>query len=215
MLRLFIAVIPLTGTIILFVFISKKTARHAEGISAEKLFGMRAPTEDEAELIRRQVTPRNRRKIIVSCMIFVPVCVIATGVYLTQVDFSTLWKPIGFGFFVFGVYALFFGFLSAPLSDQHSLKKRHYAVCDCTIKEIRSYYRHTRTSFSRKEFFQIVVQDDKGYVWVGAMPKDLEDVSEGTRCLLIIYDSEDKINAGRKNGMPVFRREIVVPYYSG
>ena len=105
---------------------------------------------------------------------------------------------------------MLFGLLSAPLSDMHALRKKLYTVSDCRITEIRISYSYRSRSWKPVELRQAITKDDQGFTWVAALPKDLRDVSEGTKCLVVIYDTEDVINRSKRDKMPVYRREIVV-----
>ena len=208
--RLIVACIPLIGTVSLFVLMAVKMKKRAEGIAVGKFAIMRAPTEDEADLIRRQVAPRNRTKIITICLIFVPLCLIVTVMYVKYAVPGNLFQIIGAGLLVFGVYAMWLGMLSAPLSDMNSLRKGRYTVSDCRISEIRVTYHERSTTINPIELRSAIVKDDEGYIWEAPLPKDLREISEGTKCLIVIYDIEDEINRAKSGTMPVYRRELIV-----
>ena len=208
--RLIVACLPLIGTITLFVVMSVKTKKRAEGISFDKFAIMRAPTEEEADLIRRQVAPRNRKKIVATSLIFVPICLIVTITYVKYALPGNTFQIIGAGFLVFGVYALWLGMLSAPLSDMNSLRKGRYTVSDCRITEIKVSYHARRKLINPIELRHAVVKDDEGYIWLAPLSKETWDISEGTRCLIVIYDIEDTINRARSGKMPVYRRELII-----
>lgn len=193
--------IKITGALaptIIFVvclIVSSALAKKKGGsVAADKFYGMRAPTDEEAEYIMRQVKARNNKKILVSSLIFVPLCVIATASYITNIKTANMFQVIGFGFLLFGLFALYIGFISNPLSDNLYLKKRAYTVSDCRITDNDNY--------------RAYVEDEKGYTGVFGLSKDIRNVSAGTRCLVLIYDVEDKINS-KRNDRPIFRRELI------
>ena len=67
-----------------------------------------------------------------------------------------------------------------------------------------------RTTINPIELRSAIVKDDLGYIWEAPLPKDLRDVSEGTKCLIVIYDVEYEINRAKNGRMPVYRRELIV-----
>ena len=188
----------LAPTIIFVVFLviaNIRTKKSSQGVSADKFSGMRAPTDEEAEYIMRQVRGRNNKKILVCSFIFLPLCFFATGAYITNFKTANMFQVIGFGFLLFGLFALYIGFISNPLSDNSYLKKRAYTVSGCRITDNDNY--------------RAYVEDEKGYTGVFGLSKDIRNVSAGTRCLVLIYDVEDKINS-KRNDRPIFRRELIV-----
>ena len=207
-LRLLKACLPITVIIIVIVLINKSVKKEVREISAAPFAGMRDPSDEEANLIKHQVTPRERKKATMLTLIFLPISIIVTGAFIANYQPGNLAATIAGSCLVFGVWSMFIGLTSAPLQTISDLKKRRYQICDCTITDIdiRPSGKH------RVDTYFATVKDSKDNVWETSLPKDLLYVTEGTRCLLLIYDSEEKINRNRKNGMPVFRREVIVPY---
>ena len=210
LIRLFGALIPMIVIVAVCVMISVTTKKERECISADPLSGMRSPTEDEADLICRQVKPRQRTKAMVISVVYLPLIVIAVAVYLVNMKPDNLFYFVGAGFLVFGLSAFYLGMLSLPLSEIGYLRKKQYSVCECRITEIKIYHRFIRRSFIPIEVYKAIVQDERGHIWEGALPKEFRDISEGTRCLVLIYDVEDKINSRKNSGRPVFRRELII-----
>ena len=58
---------------------------------------------------------------------------------------------------------------------------------------------------------EAVIKDQIGTCRESDLTKDLFNVTVGTSCLVIIFDTEDKINRSRRNGRPLYRRAIYVP----
>ena len=206
-LKLIRAFLPITLVIITIVVISKTSKKDIREISAAPFAGMRDPTEEEANIIKYQVIPREKKKATMLTLIFLPLAVIITGAFIANYQPGNLAATIAGSCLVFGIWSMFIGMASAPLQTISDLKKKRYQISDCTITEIdiRPSGKH------RVDTYFATVKDCKDNVWETSLPKDLLSVSEGTRCLLLIYDSEEKINRNRKNGIPVFRREVIVP----
>ena len=193
--KVFAAVLPTLGFIVAIIIINVKMKKESTGVVADKYYGMREPTDEEAEYIARQVSARNNKKVLVISLIFVPLCVFATAAYVTNIQTANLPQIIGFGCLLFGLYAMYIGLIANPLSDNSYLKKRAYTVSDCRITD--------------NDNFRAYVEDEKGYTGVFGLSKELRNVSAGTRCLVLIYDVEDKINS-KRNDRPILRRELVV-----
>ena len=47
--------------------------------------------------------------------------------------------------------------------------------------------------------------------WETDLPKYLYGVRQGSKCLVIIYDEEEKINKARSDGRSIYSRDIYVP----
>ena len=194
-LRIAGALAPTIILVVVLVVTCKHMKKESGGISADKFSGMRAPTDEEAEYITRQVRGRNNKKILVFSFIFLPICACATAAYISNIKTANMAQIIGFGFLLFGLYAMYIGLISNPLSDNSYLKKRAYSVSDCRITDNDNY--------------RAYVEDEKGYKGVFGLSKDCRNVSAGTRCLVLIYDVEDKINS-KRNDRPILRRELIV-----
>ena len=207
-LRLLKACLPITVIIIVIVFINKSVKKEVREISAAPFAGMRDPTDEEANIIKYQVIPREKKKATMLALIFLPIAIIVTGAFIANYKPGDLSVTIAGSCLVFGVWSMFIGLTSAPLQTISDINKRRYQICDCTITEIdvRPSGKH------RADTYFATVKDSKDNVWETSLPKDLLNVTEGTGCLLLIYDSEERINRNRKNGRPLFRREVIVPY---
>ena len=200
------AFMPITLIIVTIIIIKKTTKKQFEGIMPEPLAGMRAPTEEEANLIKHQVIPREKKKAIALTLIFLPIAIIVTGAFIANYQPGNLAVTIAGSCLVLGVWCMFIGLTSAPLQTISDLKNLRYQVCDCTITEIdiRPSGKH------RVDTYFATVKDCKDNVWETSLPKDLLSVPEGARCLVLIYDAEEMINRNRKDGRPLYRREVIV-----
>ena len=206
-LRLLKALLPITIIIIVIVLTKRSIKKEVREISAAPFAGMRDPTDEEANIIKYQVIPREKKKATMLTLIFLPLAVIITGAFITNYQPGNLFATIAGSCLVFGIWSMFIGMVSSSLQTISDLKKKRYQITDCTITEINI----RPTGKHRVDTYFATVKDCKDNVWETPLPKDLLSVSEGTRCLLLIYDSEEKINRNRKNGIPVFRREVIVP----
>ena len=206
------ACFPLTFIIAICIAIGVSSKKNKRIIASDPLSGMRMPTDEEADLIRKQVSPRVIRQIIAGSIFFVPVTVIIAGVvytnYIKGDNFST-WVM---GFLCMAVLLMYIGLMSQPLSDIRALRNKLYKVSDCHIADINIYTRYARKSHIPVEIHHATIKDAKGYLWETDLPKDLYHINESTKCLVIIFDDEEKINRSRKNGHYIFRRQVYVPY---
>ena len=208
--RLITALMPITIIIIVCVAISITTKKHRESIASDLLSGTRSPTDEEAELIMAQVKPRIINKIIVLSAVFLSFSAIVFGVVITR--FNTEDRLLSYVMAAMGVawLLMYIGLLAQPLSEIKELKNKLYTVCDCNIADINIYTRFIRRSFIPVEIYHATIKDKNGYIWEADLPKDLRSTREGSECLVIIYEAEEKVNCNRKSGRYIYRRDIYV-----
>ena len=177
-----------------------------------QLFGMRMPTDEEAHGINNQVIPRLRKTAIVMSLIFVPIVVVIAGVavslYTDGGEDSMFSVIMGFVALAFG--SMYLCFLYMYLSEIYIIAKRRYTVSDCHIADIRTYIRYTRRGMPVK-IYHATISDEIGLTWELDLPKPLQSSIIGDKCLVIIYDDEEKKNKVRTNGTPLYRRQLYVP----
>lgn len=194
--------------IIILTVKMRKNEKNNIYVPPAKLYGMRPPTDEEAERIKAQIMPRARRLLIVTSLIFIPLVVIISGAAVSGFEKDKL-SGIVMACVALSILAMYLALLSMPLSEIRSLRKRLYSVSDCYIADIMTYIRRNKHGSSR--IYHAVIKDQDGSEWETDLPKDLIRVSAGTKCLVIIYDSEEKVNRSRKSGKTLYRRALYVP----
>ena len=209
--RLIPACMPLTIGIAVFITLNIVTKKHHESIAADLLSGLRAPTDDEAERIMTQLKPKVIRKIIVTSCVFLPFIGLLCGVIITK--FNSEERILMYVMCVMAgvIFLAYIAVLSMPLSELRELKKRTYAVTDCTVAEINIYTRFFPRATIPVDIHRATVMDQIGYTWQTDLTKDIEGyVHVGTNCLVIIYAAEEKANRNRKSGQYLYRRALYV-----
>ena len=186
-----------------------KERRNSVDMTPPKLAGMRSPTHKEAEAIKAQVKPRVVRLIIVQSLILLPLATI------TALSAASMYETNQLATFIMGFVSgalaiMYICTLTVPLSEIRSLNNRLYSVSDCRIKEIslvKRYRPRNVPAIVRHAF----IADHEGSIWECDLTKDMYGLSEGTKCLVVIYDSEDKINRHNTTGKVIYRRALYVP----
>ena len=186
-----------------------KERRNSVDMTPPKLAGMRSPTHKEAEAIKAQVKPRIVKLIIAQSLLLLPLATIAAlsaaSMYETN-QFATFIMS-----FVAGALAIMYiCALTVPLSEIRSLNNRLYSVSDCRIKEITlvKHYRPRNVPAIVRHAF---IADQEGSVCEFGLTKEMYGLSEGAKCLVVIYDSEAKVNRHNTTGKVIYRRALYVP----
>lgn len=195
-----------------FYIISKliKERRNSVDMTPPKLAGMRSPTHKEAEAIKAQVKPRVVRLIIVQSLILLPLATI-TALSAASMYETNLLATFIMGFVSGALAIMYICTLTAPLSEIRSLNNRLYSVSDCRIKEItlvKRYRPRNVPAIVRHAF----IADQEGSIWECDLTKEMYGLSEGTKCLVVIYDSEDKVNRHNTTGRVKYKRALYVPF---
>ena len=173
-------------------------------------YGMRPPTEEEAVQIKKQLAPRARRKLIVISCVFIPLAVMPGGAAVSMYgseDFATV---MVIGFIALSMLLMYIVFMSLPLSEMRSLSKRLYSVSDCYFADVREEIRYNHKGIPA-QVYHAVIRDQIDVSYEIDLPKDLRRATAGTSCLVIVYDSEEKVNRSRTGGRYIYRRDVFVP----
>lgn len=186
-----------------------KERRNSVDMTPPKLSGMRSPTHKEAEAIKAQVKPRAVKNIIVQSLILLPLATI------TALSAASMYETNQLATFIMGFVAgalaiMYICFLTVPLTEIRCLNNRLYTVSDCRIKEITLVKRY-RPRNVPAIVHHAFIADHEGSIWECDLTKDMYGLSEGTKCLVVIYDSEDKINRHNTTGKVIYRRSLYVP----
>ena len=207
---LFILFVVIVVGMTAFYVISKliKERRNSVDMTPPRLAGMRSPTHKEAEAIKAQVMPRIVKLIIAQSLLLLPLTVIAALSAAAMYESNKLALILGF---VSGALAIMYiCALTAPLSEIRSLNNRLYSVSDCRIKEITlvKRYRPRNVAATVRHAF---IADQEGSICEFGLTKEMYDLSEGAKCLVVIYDSEAKVNRHNTTGRVIYKRALYIP----
>ena len=186
-----------------------KERRNSVDMTPPKLAGMRSPTHKEAEAIKAQVKPRVVKLIIAQSLLLLPLTVISALSAAAMYESNKLAALI-IGFVSGALAIMYICALTVPLSEIRSLNNRLYSVSDCRIKEItlvKRYRPRNVTAIVRHAF----IADQEGSVCEFDLTKEMDGLSEGAKCLVVIYDSEAKVNRHNTTGRVIYRRALYVP----
>ena len=186
-----------------------KERRNSVDMTPPKLAGMRSPTHKEAEAIKAQVKPRIVKLIIAQSLLLLPLTVIAALSAAAMYESNKL-AALMIGFVSGALAIMYICALTVPLSEIRSLNNRLYSVSDCRIKEITlvKRYRPRNVSAIVRHAF---IADQEGSVCEFDLTKEMDGLSEGAKCLVVIYDSEAKVNRHNTTGRVIYRRALYVP----
>lgn len=186
-----------------------KERRNSVDMTPPKLAGMRSPTHKEAEAIKAQVKPRIVKLIIAQSLLLLPLTVISALSAAAMYESNKL-AALMIGFVSGALAIMYICALTVPLSEIRSLDNRLYSVSDCRIKEITlvKRYRPRNVSAIVRHAF---IADQEGSVCEFDLTKEMDGLSEGSKCLVVIYDSEAKVNRHNTTGRVIYRRALYVP----
>ena len=209
---MFILFIVIVVGMTAFYVISKliKEKRNSVDMTPPKLAGMRSPTHKEAEAIKAQVKPRVVRLIIVQSLLLLPLAVIAALSAAAMYESNKLAALI-LGFVSGALAIMYICILTVPLSEIRSLNNRLYSVSDCHIKEITLVKRY-RPRNVPAIVHHAFIADQEGSVCEFDLTKEMYGLSEGAKCLVVIYDSEAKVNRHNTTGRVRYKRALYVPF---
>ena len=194
-----------------FYVISKliKEKRNSVDMTPPKLAGMRSPTHKEAEAIKAQVMPRVVKLIIAQSLLLLPLAIIAALSAAAMYESNKLATLI-FGFVSGALAIMYICALTVPLSEIRSLNNRLYSVSDCRIKEITlvKRYRPRNVAATVRHAF---IADQEGSICEFGLTKEMYGLSEGAKCLVVIYDSEAKANRHNTTGRVIYKRALYIP----
>ena len=207
---LFILFVVIVVGMTAFYVISKliKERRNSVDMTPPRLAGMRSPTHTEAEAIKAQVKPRVVKLIIAQSLLLLPLTVISALSAAAMYESNKLALILGF---VSGALAIMYiCSLTAPLSEIRSLNNRLYSVSDCRIKEITlvKHYRPRNVAATVRHAF---IADQEGSICEFGLTKEMYGLSEGAKCLVVIYDSEAKVNRHNTTGRVIYKRALYIP----
>ena len=175
-----------------------------------QFFGMRSPTNEEADGIKAQILPRTRKKVFVISAVFIPLIVIISGAAYSITETETIGTAVIMGTVALGVLLMYIGIVSMPLYEMISLHKKLYCVGDCYFADVQQVIRVNYKGIPCT-VYHAVIMDQIGTTWETDLPKDLHLAQTGMRCLVIIYASERKVNKKPTNGKSLYRRALYVP----
>jgi len=186
-----------------------KERRNSVDMTPPKLAGMRSPTHKEAEAIKAQVKPRVVKLIVAQSLLLLPLTVISALSAAAMYESNKL-AALMIGFVSGALAIMYICALTVPLSEIRSLNNRLYSVSDCRIKEITlvKRYRPRNVSAIVRHAF---IADQEGSVCEFDLTKEMDGLSEGAKCLVVIYDSEAKVNRHNTTGRVIYRRALYVP----
>ncbi len=198
-------------TVAVYVFVKLgKEKKHTTDNTPPMLYGRRYPTEAEAGNIKAYLLPKHIKAAVIISLIFLPVDVIIAGVAISIYDTEGLMVSIIMGFVALAFFVLYIGIILPTITRIRSLKNRFYTVCDCYVANIHTYWRTTHRGVPVK-IRHAVIRDQIDLAWETDLPKYLHWIREGSKCLVIIYDEEEKINKARSDGRSIYTRDIYVP----
>lgn len=207
-----VAVIVVVGFFVAVKLIKEKRNNADNVLTDPGLpFGMRAPTEEEAVQIKAQITPGIRRKIIVTSLVFIPLSVMPGGAAVSIYGSEDILTVMIMGFLALSILLMYIALLSLPLSELRSLNKRLYSVSDCYFADVREEIRVSHKGIPA-QVCHAVIRDQIDVSYEIDLPKELRKARTGTSCLVIVYDSEEKVNRSRTNGRYLYRRAVYVPF---
>ncbi len=186
-----------------------KERRNSVDMTPPKLAGMRSPTHKEAEAIKAQVKPRVVKLIVAQSLLLLPLTVISALSAAAMYESNKL-AALMIGFVSGALAIMYICALTVPLSEIRSLNNRLYSVSDCRIKEItlvKRYRPRNVAAIVRHAF----IADQEGSVCEFDLTKEMDGLSEGAKCLVVIYDSEAKVNRHNTTGRVIYRRALYVP----
>ena len=204
---------PVVVIVAVGIYIAANAKKNKNGdidTTPPPMFGMRSPTDEEAAQIKKQNRPRILKTLIVISLIFLPLVVILCGVTVSLYESEDPATVIVMGFVALSVLLMYIVFISMPIYEMWSLYRKLYSVSDCYFADIRSYIRVNHKGIP-STVYHAVIKDQMGLTWETDLPKKLWGASVGSRCLVIIYASEEKVNRSRKSGRSLYRRTIYVP----
>lgn len=202
-------VVIIVAAVLYAVVKIRKEKNNSIDMAVPRMSGMRCPTDEEAESIKAQVSPRSGRTVMILCLVFLPLIVITAGAALSLYEDKGLPFLMVMGSVSLALVLMLAGMLSVPLSEIRSLNRRLYSVCDCTVTDVSTYWRHHGRGLPSK-IRHAVISDGMGSTWETDLTRDHYGVIEGTRCLLVIFDSEEKINRMNTTGRVIYRRALYV-----
>lgn len=212
----FITLLQCSMPVIVIIVVAIYMIRHRKDKNSDvdtmpcQLFGMRSPTLEEAEKIKKQVLPRISKSLIVLSLVMIPMTVIIAGAAISIYDTEGLGIVVILGSVGGAVLMMYIGMVSMPIYQIWSLQHRLYTVTDCYFDDIQTYIRYTPRGMPVK-IYHAVVRDEIGLSWELDLPKDLQRSLVGDKCMVIIYASEEKVNKARSKGKSLYRRALYVP----
>ena len=197
-------------TVVIYVIVhSNKNKNRPVDTTPLQFYGMRSPTHEEAEMIKKQLAPRNSKVSILFSLIMLPLAAIIGCSAYSLYGQEDLPIVIIMGFVAVAVLLMYIGIISMPLYQIISLNRRLYSVGECYFADVKHYVRVNHKGMPC-DVYHAVIKDQAGQVWETDLPKELRFVEVGTRCLVVIYNSEKKVNRSPSSGKSLYRRDIFV-----
>ena len=176
-----------------------------------QFFGMRPPTDDEAEKIKKQICPRILKPVAVLSLVFLPLVVIIGGAAASMYEEADITVVYIMGSVAGAVLLMYLALLSMHLIEIRDVVTKHFTVCDCYFSDVQQQWRVTPRGMPVK-VYHATISDQIGLKRELDLPKDLQFVRVGTPCLLVVYDEEWKVNKNRPNEKSLLRRGLYVPH---
>ena len=198
-------------TVVIYVIVNSKKRKDRGEIDTTppQFYGMRSPTNEEAALIKKQLAPRNGKVSIIFSLIMLPLAaIIGISAYSIYGKEDTAIVII-MGSVAVGVLLMYIGIISMPLYMMISLNKKLYSVGECYFADVNHYIRVNHKGMPC-DVYHADIKDQAGQIWETDLPKDLRFVEVGTKCLVVIYASEKKVNRTPTSGKSLYRRDIFV-----
>ena len=173
-----------------------------------QFFGMRPPTDDEAEKIKKQICPRILKSVAVLSLVFLPLVVIIGGAAASMYEEADITVVYIMGSVAGAVLLMYLALLSMHLIEIRDVVGKHFTVC--YFSDVQQQWRVTPRGMPVK-VYHATISDQIGLKRELDLPKDLQFVRVGTPCLLVVYDEEWKVNKNRPNEKSLLRRGLYVP----
>lgn len=188
----------------------RKEKKNSFDTIPSQFFGMRPPTDDEAEKIKKQIAPRILKSVAVLSLVFLPLAGIIGGVAATIYEKEGVGVTVIMGSVAGAVLLMYLAFTFMYLVEVRDVVGKHFTVCDCHFSDVQQIWRINPKGVPVK-IYHATIMDQIGQKWELDLPKDLHFVIAGTPCLLVVYDEEYKINRNRYNEKSLLRRGLYVP----
>ena len=202
-------IVIVTTAVYIFVKLGKEK-KYTTDNTPPMLYCRRYPTEEEIERIKEMLLPKQYKAAVIISLVFLPVVVIIAGAAISIYETEGLMVSVIMGFVALAFFAMYIGIILPALTRIRSVKNRLYTVCDCYFAHLHTYWRTNYKGVPVK-ICHAVIRDQIDLAWETDLPKYLHGVRQGSKCLVIIYDEEEKINKARSDGRSIYSRDIYVP----
>ena len=188
--------------LILVVVIAIKQKRSQD--NPEDFMNFRQPSAAEIEVAQKLIPQRKRLLKILPFVLagFILLMVVTTCIFMRSGDDITGLLYAAGILLIFGmtVYAFYVASIKRRIKD---IQNANFTVFEGTVADMKKAY------LDRKIAYLLVVRYNGGYVTPIMTNADLyAGTSVGDECLVVRFNSEDKINEG-KRGRQIKHREVI------